>query len=1148
MGGAIRLNLHCHSNLSDGLLSPEDVANRLADAGAVVAALTDHDTVAGSGRFREALSLRGVAFIDAVELTTFCDFGEIHLLGFGIDPDSSELGAALQAIAGTGDAELRTFMERIRRRGARPHAGKLETAAAIELIHRAGGIAVIAHPLDIPFTTGDLEQLLDSPAAAGLDGLEAWYGPYSAEQRAYLGKLAEDRDLCSSMGTDFHQADDPAHRPVIEVEEDAWRAFRDRLLRQKPGPREATAVAPTAPSREVPAHASDALRHPPQPRFRLGVYSVRVIAAALVSLGLFILALFAFSIPYFERTLLERKKDLIRELTAEAVSLIAEYEADERTGRSTRKEAQEDAITHIRDIRYGREGKDYFWITDLTPRMLMHPYRKDLEGQDLSDFRDDNGLRVFYEFARAVRQENEGYVEYLWQWKDDADRIVPKLSYVKRFDPWGWIIGTGIYLDDVEKEIHGLTARMVWLSVCIALILAVLLAYIARQSVRIEQEKHAADFAVRESKERYRALVEASSEGMVIVIDGACTFANAPFLELSGYAEPEIVLVGISELIVPYKDEEEAVIRFLATLPKNSEDPPTPRSEVPSADRNASLACLLRRRSGELVDVVLRSSSFTLAGKRGVILTVKDARIGEAAIVDTRGPAAAAWDPRTAEIAGIAFFRARLNRRALILSADALAARFLGLDADERTGLLDRLVDDRAWEAARAELIGSGKLIRRPLRLRGLPSADGRYRPSRVYWLSARAETAGADDDNAASGATSGATSGAKSGGGGGAGSRVFSAILETPPATGVADATSDFPGGSAHADASAAVAAAAAGAEDFEALGHAREASLSRALAAARMGLRASLIEGELSAANDAIVARLCRFAETELGPPPCRYAFLVLGSGGRSELLPPSDQDNAIVFSPPSGVSRGGVAHSGVPERAYFLRLGKFVCDALRDFGTPECPGGVMAKNEAWCAPLPDWRSKFGRWIAVPDSVELLSLNLSFDFRSVYGDHALAAELRAAVFATLARTPAFFTHLAKDCLRRRAVFPPAAPLFGPGAGDGEVDIKDLGAQFVMYARLYALREGIAETNTDRRLRALGERDVFDGSLARDCADARETLAGFRALRADTGPAGVKIPLAALSPFDEANIRAAYAVADLVQKKIAFDFPGAGM
>ena len=171
------------------------------------------------------------------------------------------------------------------------------------------------------------------------------------------------------------------------------------------------------------------------------------------------------------------KREMIKELTNSAWSILSKYENDEQSGLLTRDEAQVTSVARIQYLRYGEENKDYFWITDLHPRMVMHPYRPELNGQYLTDFSDAHGKKMFVEFVRTVETEDHGYVDYMWQWKDDSLHIVPKLSYVRLFEPWDWVIGTGIYIEDVKKEI--------------------------------------------------KALVEAATDGLIMLIDGRISFSNS---------------------------------------------------------------------------------------------------------------------------------------------------------------------------------------------------------------------------------------------------------------------------------------------------------------------------------------------------------------------------------------------------------------------------------------------------------------------------------------------------------------------------------------------------------------------------------------------------------------------------------------------
>ncbi len=133
------------------------------------------------------------------------------------------------------------------------------------------------------------------------------------------------------------------------------------------------------------------------------------------------------------------------DLTDAAWGVVAHFEGEERAGRLTREQAQGAAIKAVKALRY--DGKEYFWINDMQPRMIAHPMKPDLEGRDLSEMKDPTGKRLFADFVTIVKQKGEGFSDYLWP-KPGADAPVPKVSYVRGFAPWGWVIGTGIYADD----------------------------------------------------------------------------------------------------------------------------------------------------------------------------------------------------------------------------------------------------------------------------------------------------------------------------------------------------------------------------------------------------------------------------------------------------------------------------------------------------------------------------------------------------------------------------------------------------------------------------------------------------------------------------------------------------------------------------
>jgi len=204
-------------------------------------------------------------------------------------------------------------------------------------------------------------------------------------------------------------------------------------------------------------------------------FTLRFAIPIILTVALFILAIFFMLIPLIEKNSMNQKREMIQELTRSAWNILAKLENDERNGLLTREDAQKQAIGQIATLHYGLEMKDYFWINDMHPRMVIHPYRSDLNGQDVTDYTDPDGKYVFREIVETVKKDGSGFVDYKWQALDNIHHIVPKLSYVKGFRPWGWVIGTGIYIDDVKAEIDEINRSVLLFSVFILLVMMLLM-------------------------------------------------------------------------------------------------------------------------------------------------------------------------------------------------------------------------------------------------------------------------------------------------------------------------------------------------------------------------------------------------------------------------------------------------------------------------------------------------------------------------------------------------------------------------------------------------------------------------------------------------------------------------------------------------
>ncbi len=189
--------------------------------------------------------------------------------------------------------------------------------------------------------------------------------------------------------------------------------------------------------------------------------------AAIISLAILLpmVVLIASQLHARYQQAMSARQDATRQHVEVAHGVLAWAHAQERAGAMTRDQAQRVARQAIATMRYDRQ--EYFWINDLHPRMVMHPIKPELDGQDLTENKDPSGFRLFQAFVAKVRTEGQGFVAYQWP-RPGSDRAVDKISFVSGFAPWGWVIGSGIYIDDVREAFR---QEIVW---TVAVLLGVL--------------------------------------------------------------------------------------------------------------------------------------------------------------------------------------------------------------------------------------------------------------------------------------------------------------------------------------------------------------------------------------------------------------------------------------------------------------------------------------------------------------------------------------------------------------------------------------------------------------------------------------------------------------------------------------------------
>ena len=206
----------------------------------------------------------------------------------------------------------------------------------------------------------------------------------------------------------------------------------------------------------------------------------KILSISIVTIVFFMSGVMFYFLPLVRDNLMKEKVEATRNVVEVAYKLIEGYQGKAKSGELKIADAQKMALNAIKWLRY--QGNEYFWINDQEPRMIVHPIKPEMDGKSLADVTDPTGKRLFVEMANLAKNKGEGTVDYMWP-KEGSSMPVPKTSYVKLVKEWGWVVGSGIYVDDVDAEL----ARMKWRIIAAALagsVLIFLLAFVVARKIK----------------------------------------------------------------------------------------------------------------------------------------------------------------------------------------------------------------------------------------------------------------------------------------------------------------------------------------------------------------------------------------------------------------------------------------------------------------------------------------------------------------------------------------------------------------------------------------------------------------------------------------------------------------------------------------
>ena len=208
------------------------------------------------------------------------------------------------------------------------------------------------------------------------------------------------------------------------------------------------------------------------------------------------LVILSVSLFILEQNLLGDRKEKTQHLVQSAYTLVNHFYKMEKSGQLSQADAQSAAISAVSELRYGED--DYFWINDMAPKMVVHPLKPSLNGKDLSKTIDPNGVALFNEAVKTVKTGGEGFIEYAWE-KPGHEEPVKKISYVQGFAPWGWVIGSGIYIDDVHQIFFQSAINFGAIALVFLLIASVVAGLISNQLTRQISNLNSTMHSVRQS-------------------------------------------------------------------------------------------------------------------------------------------------------------------------------------------------------------------------------------------------------------------------------------------------------------------------------------------------------------------------------------------------------------------------------------------------------------------------------------------------------------------------------------------------------------------------------------------------------------------------------------------------------------------------
>lgn len=220
-------------------------------------------------------------------------------------------------------------------------------------------------------------------------------------------------------------------------------------------------------------------------KFRDWTILSKILSISISTIVLMVLAVVFYILPFMNNHLMAEKEMATKAVVEVASSIIASLQDDVKNGKISVADAQEEALKEIGFLKY--HGNEYFWVTDFEPRMLMHGVNADLIGKNVGEIKEPNGKYLFVEMAKAVKENGVSTYDYLWP-KPGSTQPVEKISYLQQNKEWNWIVGSGIYVDDVKAEVDAMRWQILGGTLLLSLVIITFAWFVSRR-IKIALDK-----------------------------------------------------------------------------------------------------------------------------------------------------------------------------------------------------------------------------------------------------------------------------------------------------------------------------------------------------------------------------------------------------------------------------------------------------------------------------------------------------------------------------------------------------------------------------------------------------------------------------------------------------------------------------------